>query len=125
MFRRKTKSIHNLAHRLKNLQIKSKSDGPHLQTPVPVNILSVCHFTCLCCFKASFQKINIPLSAAINVKYYFKAPESPVMPNSPVYKNVDPITEEEPQGEAYENIDVTKGAQNRYGWHYTFFSLPL
>ena len=47
------------------------------------------------------------------------------MPNSPVYKSVDPITEEEPQGEAYENIDVTKGAQNRYGWYYTFCSLPL
>ena len=38
------------------------------------------------------------------------------MPDSPVYKNVDSITEEEPQGEVYENVDVKKGAQNRYGW---------
>ena len=46
----------------------------------------------------------------------FQAPESPIMPNSPVYKNVSPITEEEPREEAYENVDVQKGAQNRYGW---------
>ena len=31
----------------------------------------------------------------------------------PVYKNVNPITEEEPHEEAYENVDVQNGTQNR------------